>query len=61
MKISKKRKLTDGNLVKVEVKEENTGGNDYLMAKGRLNSVLKQLTEQSDSDSSSDENSYRKR
>ncbi|XP_044760639.1 protein lin-37 homolog isoform X3 [Coccinella septempunctata] len=62
MKITKKRKYADANPIKVEVKEENTGGNDYLMAKGRLNSVLKQLTEQSDSDqSSSDDNSYRKR
>ncbi|XP_044760638.1 protein lin-37 homolog isoform X2 [Coccinella septempunctata] len=61
MKITKKRKYADANPIKVEVKEENTGGNDYLMAKGRLNSVLKQLTEQSDSDqSSSDDNSYRK-
>ncbi|XP_045476158.1 protein lin-37 homolog [Harmonia axyridis] len=61
MKITKKRKYADSNSVKVEVKEENTGGNDYLMAKGRLNSVLKQLTEQSESDSSSDENSHRKK
>ncbi|KAL3272379.1 hypothetical protein HHI36_013856 [Cryptolaemus montrouzieri] len=61
MKITKKRKYPDSPSVKVEVKEENTGGNDYLMAKGRLNSVLKQLTEQSDSDSSSDDNSHRKK
>ncbi|KAK4874849.1 hypothetical protein RN001_014209 [Aquatica leii] len=41
--------------VKIEVKEENVGGNDYLMAKSRLKGVLKQITERSDSDSDSSE------
>ncbi|KAF5295162.1 hypothetical protein FQR65_LT10550 [Abscondita terminalis] len=43
--------------VKIEVKEENVGGNDYLMAKSRLKGVLKQITERSDSDSDSSETS----
>lgn len=46
--------------MKVEVKEENIGS-EYLMAKGRLKGVLKQLTLRSDSDDSdsSDDNKYR--
>ncbi|XP_068914854.1 protein lin-37 homolog isoform X2 [Tenebrio molitor] len=63
--MTKKRKFsTNLSPIKVEVKEENVLGNDYLMAKGRLKGVLKQLTEKSDSDSdSSDErhSKYRKR
>ncbi|XP_044252854.1 protein lin-37 homolog [Tribolium madens] len=57
--MTKKRKFsTNLSPIKVEVKEENVLGNDYLMAKGRLKGVLKQLTEKSDSDSdSSDERS----
>lgn len=56
--MTKKRKLSGSAPVKIEVKEENVLGNDYLMAKGRLKGVLKQLTERSsDEDSdSSDEN-----
>lgn len=58
--MTKKRKLSASAPVKVEVKEENVGGNDYLMAKGRLKGALKQLTENSDSesDSSTDSRSY---
>lgn len=55
--MTKKRKLSSSNPIKIEVKEENVLGNDYLMAKGRLKGVLKQLTEQSSdegSDSSDD-------
>lgn len=61
--MTKKRKLSTSAPVKVEVKEENMGSNDYLMAKGRLKGVLKQLTEHSDSESeSSDDNvGYRSR
>lgn len=40
----------------VEVKEENVLGNDYLIAKGRLQGVLKQLIERSESDSDSEGN-----
>lgn len=60
-KMTKKRKLSSNmSPIKVEVKEENVLGNDYLMAKGRLKGVLKQLTEKSESDSdSSDERSSR--
>ncbi|KAJ8923313.1 hypothetical protein NQ315_001871 [Exocentrus adspersus] len=56
--MTKKRKFSSSSPVKIEVKEENVLGNDYLMAKGRLKGVLKQLTERSsDEDSnSSDEN-----
>lgn len=55
--MTKKRKLSTSAPVKIEVKEENMGSNDYLMAKGRLKGVLKQLTEHSDSESdSSDDN-----
>jgi len=52
--------MSSYNPVKIEVKEENILGNDYLMAKGRLKGVLKQLTERSDSetDSSDDNRSY---
>ncbi|CAH1106204.1 unnamed protein product [Psylliodes chrysocephalus] len=59
--MTKKRRLSGSSPIKVEVKEENTGGNDYLMAKGRLKGVLKQLTEQSsddESDSSDDNKRY---
>lgn len=50
--MTKRRKVLSGlGSVKVEVKEENVLGNDYLMAKGRLKGVLKQLIERSDSDS----------
>ncbi|XP_056641472.1 protein lin-37 homolog [Diorhabda carinulata] len=55
--MTKKRRLSNSSPIKVEVKEENTIGNDYLLAKGRLKGVLKQLTEQSSdegSDSSDD-------
>lgn len=55
--MTKKRKLSSSTPIKVEVKEENTMGNDYLMAKGRLKGVLKQLKEQSSDESdSSDDN-----
>ncbi|CAH0563654.1 unnamed protein product [Brassicogethes aeneus] len=59
--MTKKRKLLSSNslkIEKVEVKEENTGGNDYLVAKGRLKGVLRQLKERSESDDSdsSDDN-----
>lgn len=55
--MTKKRKFSTSTPIKVEVKEENVMGNDYLMAKGRLKGVLKQLTENTDSDSEySDEN-----
>lgn len=58
--MTKKRKLSGYSPVKIEVKEENILGNDYLMAKGRLKGVLRQLTERSstDSDSSEDDKSY---
>ncbi|KAJ8949328.1 hypothetical protein NQ314_008248 [Rhamnusium bicolor] len=55
--MTKKRKLSGSSPVKIEVKEENLLGNDYLVAKGRLKGVLKQLTERSsdeDSESSDD-------
>ncbi|CAH1115926.1 unnamed protein product [Phaedon cochleariae] len=62
--MTKKRKLSDSSSpLKVEVKEENLLGNDYLMAKGRLKGVLKQLTEQSsgdESDSSGDNKRHQK-
>lgn len=52
--MTKRRKFsTNLSPIKVEVKEENVLGNDYLMAKGRLKGVLRQLTEKSDSDSDS--------
>lgn len=55
--MTKKRKLSSSTPIKVEVKEENTMGNDYLMAKGRLKGVLKQLKDQSSDESdSSDDN-----
>ncbi|XP_028145679.1 protein lin-37 homolog [Diabrotica virgifera virgifera] len=55
--MTKKRRLSGSSPIKIEVKEENVG-NDYLMAKGRLKGVLKQLTEQSSDDESgsSDDN-----
>ncbi|XP_023023781.1 myb-interacting protein 40 [Leptinotarsa decemlineata] len=53
--MTKKRRLSGSSPVKIEVKEENTMGNDYLMAKGRLKGVLKQLTEQSSEESDSSE------
>lgn len=61
--MTKKRKLSSSSPIKVEVKEENVMGNDYLMAKGRLKGVLKQLTENTDSESdySDDNRSYRSR
>lgn len=61
--MTKKRKLSISSPVKVEVKEENVLGNDYLMAKGRLKGVLRQLTENTDSESdySDDNRSYRSR
>lgn len=61
--MTKKRKLSSSSPVKVEVKEENIMGNDYLMAKGRLKGVLRQLTENSDSESdySDDNRCYRSR
>lgn len=55
--MTKKRKLSSSTPIKVEVKEENIMGNDYLMAKGRLKGVLRQLKEQSSDESdSSDDN-----
>lgn len=61
--MTKKRKLSGSTPIKVEVKEENVMGNDYLMAKGRLKGVLRQLTENTDSDSdySDDNRGYRSR
>lgn len=61
--MTKKRKLSGSSPIKVEVKEENIMGNDYLMAKGRLKGVLRQLTENTDSDSeySDDNRGYRSR
>lgn len=58
--MTKKRKYSSSSPMKVEVKEENIGS-EYLMAKGRLKGVLKQLTLRSDSDDSdsSDDNRYR--
>ncbi|KAF5289792.1 hypothetical protein FQA39_LY03709 [Lamprigera yunnana] len=57
--MTKKRKMSAYTPVKIEVKEENLVGNDYLMAKSRLKGVLKQITERSDSDSdSSDQSNY---
>lgn len=55
--MTKKRKMSAYNPVKIEVKEENIMGNDYLVAKGRLKGVLRQLTERSDSESDSSEES----
>lgn len=51
--MTKKRKISSSidSPIEIEVKEENIFGNDYLMAKGRFQSVLKQLTEKSESDS----------
>lgn len=51
--MTKRRKMSANTPVKVEVKEENVLGNDYLMAKGRLKGVLQQLTERSESDTDS--------
>lgn len=46
---------------KVEIKEENVLGNDYLVAKGRLKGALQQLTEPTvEEDSWDDESSRRK-
>ncbi|XP_022916342.1 protein lin-37 homolog [Onthophagus taurus] len=63
--MTKKRKLSTsfGSPVKVEVKEENILGDEYLVAKGRLKGMLRELTELSDSDtdSSEDSRSYRSR
>ncbi|KAK9716931.1 LIN37 [Popillia japonica] len=63
--MTKKRKLSasGSSPFKVEVKEENIMGDEYLVAKGRLQGVLRQLTEQSDTDadSSDDSGSYRNR
>lgn len=62
--MTKKRKLSSSstNAIKVEVKEENILGDEYLVAKGRLQGVLRQLTEQSDSEGdTSDDSSYRNR
>nr|CAH7766929.1 unnamed protein product [Callosobruchus chinensis] len=62
--MTKRRRLSVSSPVKVEIKEENTMGIDYLMAKGRLKGVLKQLIENSsdeDSDSSTDRRYSRKR
>ncbi|XP_060522050.1 protein lin-37 homolog [Cylas formicarius] len=50
--MTKKRKLSSSSPVKIEIKEENVGANDYLMAKGRLQGVLKQLRDQTSSDDS---------
>lgn len=59
--MTKKRKIsTNMSPIKVEVKEENVLGNDYLMAKGRLKGVLKQLTEKSESESDSSEEKHSK-
>ncbi|XP_066257689.1 protein lin-37 homolog isoform X2 [Euwallacea similis] len=60
--MTKKRRLSSSLPVKVEIKEENVG-NEYLMAKGRLKGVLKQLTEKSSDDESesSDEGQIRRR
>ncbi|KAK5640752.1 hypothetical protein RI129_009299 [Pyrocoelia pectoralis] len=51
--MTKNHKISSYSPVKVEVKEENLVGHDYLIAKGRLKGVLRQLTERSDSDSDS--------
>lgn len=61
--MTKKRRLSGSSPVKIEIKEENLGGNDYLMAKGRLKGVLKQLTEKSSDEESesSDEGQARRR
>ncbi|XP_066137603.1 protein lin-37 homolog [Euwallacea fornicatus] len=60
--MTKKRRLSSSLPVKVEIKEENVG-NEYLMAKGRLKGVLRQLTEKSSDDESesSDEGQIRRR
>lgn len=60
--MTKKRKLSTSSPIKVEVKEENILGNDYLMAKGRLKGALRQLTENTDSesDNSDDNRSYQR-
>ena len=57
--MTKKRKLSSsgGSPLKVEVKEENVHGDEYLMAKGRLKGALKQLSQQTDSDSESSDDS----
>lgn len=59
--MNKRRKLSTPpevfSPVKVEVKEENVYGNEYLQAKGRLQGVLKQLTEQSETESGSSDES----
>lgn len=51
--MTKRRKTSSSNesAADIEVKEENVFGNDYLMAKGRFQGVLRQLTEKSESDS----------
>jgi len=61
--MTKKRRLSSTSPIKVEIKEENDNiGNEYLMAKGRLKGVLRQLTEKSsDDDSESSDESQSKR
>lgn len=60
--MTKKRRPSGSSPVKVEIKEE-TLGNDYLVAKGRLKGVLKQLTEKSSGEESeaSDEGPTKRR
>lgn len=55
----KKRKHSEDSPIRDEIKEENAAGN-YLAAKGRLNSVLKQLSEQTDSESESSDDNHKK-
>lgn len=60
--MTKKRKFSTSSPIKVEVKEENPHGNDYLIAMGRLKGALRQLTEHSsdsESESSSDDRTPR--
>ncbi|XP_030764115.1 protein lin-37 homolog [Sitophilus oryzae] len=59
--MTKRRRLSNSSPIKVEIKEEETV-NDYMMAKGRLKGVLKQLTEKSsDDESDSSDDTHRKR
>ncbi|KAL1488611.1 hypothetical protein ABEB36_014414 [Hypothenemus hampei] len=58
--MTKKRRLSSSP-VKIEIKEENVG-NDYLLAKGRLKGVLRQLAEKSsDEESVSSDDGYSRR
>lgn len=60
--MTKKRKMSSSSdsPMNVEVKEENVMGNDYLMAKDRLQDVLKQLTERSESESENEDKQIKK-